>query len=79
MVQVMVWRQTCDKPLPESMMIWFTDAYCVLSQIRYRNLILCLVNIMKYTHTHTHTYIYIYIHTYIQISIYIYIYIYSLL
>ena len=27
LVQVMVWRQTGDKPLPEPMMIQFTDAY----------------------------------------------------
>ena len=27
LVQVMAWRQMCDKPLPESMMTQFTDAY----------------------------------------------------
>ena len=27
LVQVMASRQICDKPLPESMMIQFTDAY----------------------------------------------------
>ena len=25
--QVMAWRQTCDKPLPETMMTQFTDEY----------------------------------------------------
>ena len=27
MVQVMAWRQTDDKPLPEPMLTQFTDAY----------------------------------------------------
>ena len=27
LVQVMVWRRTGDKPLPEAMMTQFTDAY----------------------------------------------------
>ena len=27
LVQVMAWRQTCDKPLPEPMLTQFTDAY----------------------------------------------------
>ena len=27
LVQVMAWRRTDDKPLPESMMTQFTDAY----------------------------------------------------
>ena len=27
LVQVMVWRRTGDKPLPEPVMIQFTDAY----------------------------------------------------
>ena len=27
LVQVMAWRLTCDKPLPEQMIIQFTDAY----------------------------------------------------
>ena len=27
LVQVMAWRRTGDKPLPESMLTWFTDAY----------------------------------------------------
>ena len=27
LVQVMVWRRTGDKPLPEPMMVQFTDAY----------------------------------------------------
>ena len=27
LVQVMAWRQTGDKPLPEAVMIQFTDAY----------------------------------------------------
>ena len=27
LVQVMAWRQTCDKPLPELMLTQFTGAY----------------------------------------------------
>ena len=27
LVQVMAWRRTGDKPLPEAMLIQFTDAY----------------------------------------------------
>ena len=27
LVQVMAWRRTADKPLPEAMMTQFTDAY----------------------------------------------------
>ena len=27
LVQIMAWRRTCDKPLSEAMLTWFTDAY----------------------------------------------------
>ena len=33
LVQVMAWRRTGDKPLPEPMMTQFTDAYAALGEM----------------------------------------------